>query len=536
MKVVIVGGGAAGASCAARLRRLNETAEILMFEKTDEVSIANCGLPYYFSGVITDREDMLVSSPEELKSLFNIDVQTNSEVTKIDFEKKIVEVNSEKIVSYDKLVLALGASPIVPPIKGMGANVFSVRNLHDIDKLKAFAKQNPLKSAVVIGGGFIGLEMAENFAHLNIKTTLIEQASQILAPLDEDVVAFAQNEMRTKAVELILGDGVKEFEADNVVLNSGRKIQADVIVMAIGVRPDTRLLQNTSVALNERGAVKVNVSMETSVKDVYAAGDSVEIRDFVSKAPAMIALAGPANRQGRIIADNLCGKHSTYKDTQGTAVVKVFDLTVASVGLNERQLKQKEIAYKKVHIWGNSHAGYYPDAQPLLLKLLFTGEGEILGAQAVGYDAVEKRIDVIASIMRLSGKVQDLVDAELCYAPPYSSAKDPVNILGMAASNIIAGDLSLAFYEDVTDEAYLLDIRPLAAYKAGTIKGAKHLHISKLRENLGDLPKDKKIILFCNKGFNSYLGYRILKQNGFENIYSLSGGFLFFSEQMQNKS
>ena len=535
MKVVIVGGGAAGASCAARLRRLDETAEILMFEKTEDVSIANCGLPYYFSGIIADREEMLVSSPEEFKSLFKIEVKTKSEITQIDFEKKLVEVNHQENYSYDKLVLALGASPIVPPIKGMGNNVFSVRNLNDIDRLKAYIREHSAKTAVVIGGGFIGIEMAENFVHLGIKTTLIEQAPQILAPIDEDVVSFAQNEMRAKGVHLLLGDGVKEFEADYVVLSSEHKVQADVIVLAIGVRPDTKLLRDTAIQLNERGAVKVNAFMETSVKDVYAAGDSVEIRDFVSKTPAMIALAGPANRQGRIIADNLCGKKSIYKDTQGTAIVKVFEMTVASVGLNERQLKQKEIGYQKVHIWGNSHAGYFPNAKPLLLKLLFTQEGQILGAQGVGYEAVEKRIDVIATIMRLKGTVQDLVDSELCYAPPYASAKDPVNILGMAASNVLQGDLKLAFYEDVNEDTYLLDIRPQAAYKTATIKGAEHLHISKLRENLDKLPKDKKIILFCNKGFNSYLGYRILTQAGFKNIYSLSGGFLFYHEQKKNK-
>ena len=430
MRIIIIGGGACGASAAARVRRLDEKAEIIVLEKTGEISIANCGLPYYTSGVIAEREEMFVSSVQKFKSWFNIDVRLNSEVVKINPDEKSVELKSGEKLTYDKLVLAQGASPVVPDFSGMPwEKVFTVRTLLDADRIKAYIKDNKVKKAVVIGGGFIGIEMAENFIEMGLETTLIEAQSQILAPVDYEAAAFVQNEMRDRGVELILSDAVKEFSGDRIILNSSREVEFDIVIMAIGVRPELDLAKSAGLEVN-RGIV-VNEYMETSCTDIYAGGDGVEIKDFVTGENTLIPLAGPANRQGRIIADNIYGLKSTYKNSQGSSVLKVFDLTAASVGNNEKQLKAKGISYWKTIIFGRDHAGYYPNSCQIMFKLLFSSEGEILGAQAVGKAGVEKRIDVISSVMRNGGRVQELLDSELCYAPPYSSAKDPVNILGM---------------------------------------------------------------------------------------------------------
>jgi len=535
MRVIIVGGGAAGASCAARLRRLDEKAEITILERTNEVSIANCGLPYYCSDVINDRDKMIVAKPETFENLLNIEVKLNSAVTSINREQKTVTVNNDYDLSYDKVVLALGASPIVPPIEGINdERIFTVRTLKDADKIKDFIKNNDIKKAVVVGGGFIGVEMAENIAHLGIDTSLIELSDQILAFLDTDMVAFAQNQMRENGVNLYLSDGVKSFSDRKVILNSGKEVPFDMVILAIGVRPETAIAKDAGLSIGQAGSIKVNEFMQTSDPDIFAAGDSVEIKDFVTGADSIIPLAGPANRQGRIIADNIAGQNSTYKNTQGTSVVKVFDLTAASVGNNEKRLQKQNIEYKKVHIWGNSHAGYYPNSFPLAIKLLFANDGKILGAQALGMEGVEKRIDVISSVMRMDGKVQDLVDSELSYAPPYSSAKDPVNVVGMAADNILKGFVKPAFYEDLKD-GYLIDVRKPMQFSTKTIEGAISIPAEELRERLDEIPKDKKVVLFCSKGFTSYIASRILNQNGFDNIYSLSGGHLLYKEIVKNK-
>lgn len=535
MRIIIVGGGAAGASCAARLRRLNEEAEIVILEKTDEISIANCGLPYYCSNVISDREKMLVSNPTVFKNLLNVDVRLNSAVTSIDKINKTVKINNDYDLNYDKLVLAQGATPVKPPIEGINnKNIFTVRTLSDADKIKDYIKNNIIKNAVVIGGGFISVEMAENLAHLGRNTTLIELADQILTPYDKDIVALVQNEMREKGVNIVLQDAVKTFEEKEIILNSGKKITYDMAILAIGVKPETSLAKESVIEIGQTGAIKVNEYMQTSDPDIFAAGDSVEVIDFVSNKEAIIPLAGPANRQGRIIADNIMGKKSTYKSTQGTSILKVFDLAIAGVGKNEKQLQQNNIEYKKVHIWGNSHAGYYPNSFPLLLKLLFNNEGKILGAQAVGPEGVDKRIDIISSVMRLNGTVQELIDSELSYAPPYSSAKDPVNIIGMAADNILKGYSKPAFYEDLKD-AYLIDMRPEEAFNMSTIEGATNLDANTLRKNLDKIPRDRKVILFCTKGFTSYVALRILIEKGFENVYNLSGGIMLYKEIVKDK-
>ena len=528
MKTVIIGGGAAGASCAARLRRLDENCEILILEKTNEISIANCGLPYYVSGVINEREKILVSSVEKFKNWFNIDVKLNTEVVSIDRENKTVLTQSGENISYDKLVLAQGASPIVPNFEGMDlSKVFSVRNLSDADKIKDYVKNNNSKKAVVIGGGFIGVEMAENLCEMGLETTLVELAGQILAPVDSEVATFAQNTMKENGIELILSDGVKEFRENTIILNSGKEVAFDIVIMAIGVKPETKLAKDSGLEV-QRGII-VNEFMQTSDSSIYAAGDSVEILDFVTNTNTLIPLAGPANRQGRIIADNICDIKSTYKKSQGTSVIKVFDLTVASVGNNEKQLKQKQIPYWKTYAFSRSHAGYYPDSTQVLFKLIFDSTGKILGAQAVGDSGVEKRIDVISSIMRLNGTVQDMLDSELCYAPPYSSAKDPVNILGMNADNILRGFVKPAYMEDLND-ALLIDVRVPVSYKTNTINGAINIPIDEIRKRTDEIPKDKKVVLFCNTGYTSYCASRILIQKGYNNVYSLCGGFELYKE------
>ena len=533
MRTVIIGGGACGASAAARIRRLDESAEIIVLEKTGEISIANCGLPYYTSGVINDREKMLVSSPEKFREWFNINVKLNTEVININPDEKFVETADGEKINYDKLVLAQGAKPFVPPIEGIPEEkVFTVRTLFDADNIKSYIKEKGVRKAIVIGGGFIGVEMAENLNEMGLETTLIEQQNQILAPVDYEIAAFLHNEMRDRGIELVLSDGVKKFNDNKVILNSSREIEFDIIIMAIGVRPEITLAKNAGLE-TARGII-VNENLETSNPDIYAGGDGVEIKDFVTGENTLIPLAGPANRQGRIIADNICGIESAYKNSQGTSVLKVFDLTAASVGNNEKQLKSKNIPYWKTFVFSKDHAGYYPGAVEVLYKLLFSPDGKILGAQGVGPDGVEKRIDVISSIMRNGGKIQELLDSELCYAPPYSSAKDAVNILGMNADNILRGLLKPAYFEDL-ENSYLIDVRQREIFEISTIEGAVNIPIAQLRNRINEVPRDKKVILFCNTGYTSYNASRILIQNGFNNVYSLCGGISLYKELVKDK-
>ncbi len=533
MNVIIIGGGACGASCATRLRRLDENCEITILERTNEVSIANCGLPYYCSDVIADREKILVSNPERFKNMFNIDVQLNCEVVEINRDEKYVLTQNNEKFYYDKLVLAQGANPIRPNLEGIdNKNIFTVRTLADADKIKDYVAKNDVKNAVVVGGGFIGVEMAENLAHLGIDTKLVELSDQILAPVDYEVACFAQNEMRANGVELILSDGVKSFNENEVELTSGRKISSDIVILSIGVRPETTLAQKAGLEVN-RG-IKVNDCMCTSDPDIFAGGDSVEVKSFVTGEDVLIPLAGPANRQGRIIADNIYGINSSYKKSQGTSVLKVFDYTVAAVGYNEKLLKREGIPYWKILTFGNSHAGYYPDATSTFYKLLFNNEGKILGAQAIGQEGVEKRIDVISSVMRNGGNVQDLLDSELCYAPPYSSAKDPVNILGMCADNVLRGFVKPAYYEDI-EGSFVVDVRIPASYNTKTIDGAVNIPLAQLRDRTGEIPTDKKVILVCDSGYTSYLASRILIQKGFNNVYSLMAGMKLYKEIQRDK-
>ena len=533
MKVIIIGGGACGASCATRLRRLDEKADICILEKTNEVSIANCGLPYYCSGVIAERERILVSNAKKFKDNFNIDVSLNTEVTEINREEKYVVSNNGKFY-YDKLVLTQGANPIKPPLEGINnPNIFTLRNLADADNIKAYIKNNNVKNAVVIGGGFIGIEMAENLAHLGINTKVIEMANQILTPVDAEIAAFAQNELRANKVELFIADGVKGFTEKEVLLNSGNKVPYEIAILAIGVRPEIALAKNCGLETN-RG-IKVNDHLQTSDENIYAGGDSIEIKNFVDDSVGLIPLAGPANRQGRIIADNICGIKSQYKKSQGTSVLKVFDYTVACVGYNEKILQKLGMTYKKVLTFGNSHAGYYPNSTQIFFKLLFNDDGKIFGAQAVGQEGVEKRIDVISSIMRNNGNIQDLLDSELCYAPPFSSAKDPVNVLGMCADNILRGLVKPAFYEDLKD-SYVIDVRPAKIFAVKTIEGAVNIPVEELRKRINEVPRNKKVVLLCNTGYTSYVASRILTQNSYDNVYTFMGGIKLYKELEKNNN
>lgn len=536
MKVLIIGGGACGASAAARLRRLDDTAEILILEQTEEISIANCGLPYYCSNVINSEEKMHVSSVGKFKNLLNVDIRLGARVTSIDRLKKTVTVNDNEILSYDKLVLAPGANPFKPDIKGIdNPKIFTVRTLNDANMIKAHLKMSNAKEAVVIGGGFIGVEMAENFAELSgVNTTLVEAASHILPPVDKETAAFAHNEMRKQGINLILSDAVTEFGSNEIRLSSGRRIPYDIAVLAIGVKPETSLALACGIQTGKSGGIKVNKFMQTSDENIYAGGDSVEVEGFVTGEEILVPLAGPANRQGRIIADNIAGYKSTYKKSLGSAVVKVFDLTIASAGCSEETLLKRNIPYLKTFTFGFSHASYYPGATRTMYKLLFNKEGDILGIQAAGYEGVEKRVDVMAASMRNGLKVWELIDLELCYAPPYSSAKDPVNILGMHADNILKGFVKPAFIEDI-DNAMLIDIRSKAEFERETINGAVNIFTPELRERYKELPRDKKIILFCNTGFQSYVASRILIQRGFDNVYSLAAGITLYKELVKDK-
>ena len=536
-KVIIVGGVAGGASTAARLRRLDETVEIIMFEKGEYISFANCGLPYYIGEVIDEREKLIVQTVEQMSTKFKIDIRNLSEVIKIDKENKVVTVTNHKTgesyeETYDVLVLSPGAQPIKPGISGINEcnNLFTLRNIPDTDQIKSFVDNQKPKHAVVIGGGFIGLEMAENLHERGLEITLVEASSQVMAPLDIEMVSIIHEHLVDKGVKLILNDGVKSFENNGkkVVLNSGQVIETDLIILSIGVHPETTIAREAGLALNERGAIVVDKKMKTSDESIYALGDAVEIMDFVNKQPTIIPLAWPANRQGRIVADNICGKESEYKGTLGSSVAKVFDYTVAATGNNEKTLKRLNLEYKALHIHPGSHAGYYPGAFPIAYKLLFNPTtGQIYGAQGVGIDGVEKRIDVIATAIKGNLNVIDLQDVEVCYAPPYNSAKDAVNMLGYYAENIMDGLIETIDWSEVNslDEttSVVLDVRESFELMTGKIKNSIHIPLGQLRSRLNELPTDKTVYVTCQVGLRGYVACRLLNQYGFK-AKNIDGG------------
>ena len=536
-RVLIVGGVAGGASAATRLRRLDEHAEIIMFERGDYISFANCGLPYYIGGTIKKRDDLLVQTVEAMKSRFNIDVRIRSEVINVDTDNKKVTVKSSSKgiyeQEYDCLILSPGAKAIRPDIPGINSEkIFTLRNIPDTDAIKEFIDKKAVDSAVVVGGGFIGVEMAENLKSKGLNVTVVEAASHVLAPFDSDMVVTIEKELVKKGVDLVLGDGVKAFTDTknriNVILNSGKTLAADMVVLSTGIIPDTEFIKDSGIKLGPKGHIIVNEKMQTNIESVYAVGDAVEVTDFVTGLKTAVPLAGPANKQGRIAADNISGLNSVYKGTQGTSIVKVFGLTAAVTGANEKALKRAEIDYKKIIIHPVSHASYYPGALPMTLKLIFGDDGKILGAQCVGYKGVDKRIDVIASAIRFNGTVYDLAELELSYAPPYSSAKDPVNMAGFVAQNVLAGKSNMITWDEVSklnkDDYILLDVRTEEEFIRGHVNGAVNIPLDSLRERISELDKTKIIIAYCKVGIRGYIAERILEQKGFT-VLNVTGGY-----------
>jgi len=550
-KVLIVGGVAGGASCAARLRRLDETAEIILFERGDYISYANCGLPYHVGGVIRDRSSLLLMTPEAMKGKFNVDVRTQHEVVSLDRSGKTVTVrhgNETYTESYDKLVLATGSSPLKPPIPGIDSSrVLTLWTVPDTDRIKAMIRDTGAKSAVVVGGGFIGIEMAENLQHAGLNVTLVEAANQVMAPLDFEMAQILHEHIVQSGVGLSLGDGVKSFEESGntvtVHLASGKAYPADLVILSIGLRPNSQLARDAGLSVDDRGFVKVDEGMLTSDPDIYAVGDMVEVEDFIDKSRTKAPMAGPANKQGRIVADNIAGGSDRYTGFQATSISKVFELTAASTGYNEKVLNQKGLVYGKdyerVIITQNSHAGYFPGAVPLTLKLLFSKDGgKIYGAQIVGRDGVDKRIDTLAVAIRLGGDVASLKNLELAYAPPYSSAKDPVNMAGFTAENVLTGKLAFAAWDAVEQmpEAVLLDVREDAELMAYELPNAVHIPLGQLRSRLGELDRSKTYLTFCSIGVRSYTAARMLMLSGFEHVLLYPAGTRFYQSTHYEKS
>lgn len=536
-KIVIIGGVAGGATAATRLRRLNEEDKIVLFEKGEYISFANCGLPYHVGGVIKERENLLLQTVDGMNQQYGLDVRNFSEVLEINPQSKSVTVLNHQtgeryVESYDQLIISTGAKAIVPPIVGIeeADNVFTLRNIPDMDQIKAYIAENQIATATVVGGGFIGLEMMENLVELGIQVQLIEMAPQVMPTIDIEMAQLIHSQMNIHGVNLILNDGLKEFRQNGreLLLTSGKTLQTDMTILSIGVLPENTLAKVAGLELGYKGGIKVNQQLQTSQPDIYAIGDAIEVIDLVSGQPTHIPLAWPANRQGRLVADIINGSDAGYFGTQGTAVAKVFELTVASTGNSERLLKQAGIEYETIHIHPNSHAGYYPGASPIALKLLFGIDGKILGAQAIGTEGVEKRIDVIATAMRFGARADQLASIELSYAPPYSSAKDPVNMLGYTADNILSGKVATFQWSQVdeliSNNAFLLDVREEFELATGTIESSHHIPLNQLRQRLGELPKNQPIYVYCQVGHRGYNAARILSQAGFD-VKNLDGGY-----------
>lgn len=539
MKILVVGGVAGGASAVARIRRLDENAQIILFERGQYVSFANCGLPYYIGKTIEERSALFVSNPESIRKKYNVDVRINNEVLSIDRENKKIRVldklkGVEYDESYDKLLLSTGSKPFIPNVKGLDErNVFSLWTINDTDKIYSFIEENNPKKAVVVGGGFIGLEMAENLYDRGIEVTLVEMANQVMPPVDEDMAKIVENHMVSKGVHLLLNEGFDGVinNGKTVVLKSNKSIDTDMVLLSIGVRPNSELAESCGLELNSRKGIKVDKYQKTSDDDIYAVGDVAGVVDYVMGNETMIPLAGPANKQGRSVASNLLGLNKEkYVGSMGTSVAKVFDLTVAAVGVNEKTLNRMGKEYKKDYfvamVHPMSHAGYYPNAKPLTIKLIFGSDRKILGAQIVGYDGVDKRIDTIATSIHFNGTVDDLIELELAYAPPYSSAKDPVNFAGYVATNILNGLTTPYLYREVKDrkDIVFVDVREEAEVSLGKLDGAINVPLSRLRDNLDVFKKDIKYVVYCAVGIRGYVAERILKQNGID-ASNLSGGY-----------
>ncbi|MDR3259520.1 MAG: FAD-dependent oxidoreductase [Fusobacteriaceae bacterium] len=541
MKVLIVGGVAGGATLAARLRRLDENVEIVLFEKGEYVSYANCGLPYYIGGVITDREDLFLHTVESLSTRFRLDIRDMAEVISIDSQNKTVKVHDLKngkdyIEKYDKLVLSTGADPIRPSLPGIeNEGIFTLRNVTDTDKIKSYISDNTPKKAVIIGGGFIGLEMADNLNHAGIETTIIEKTMQVMAPLDYSMASIIHNYLRNLEINLTFGAGVSAFERNGnsikVILENKEKIDTDMVVLSIGVSPDNKLAKGCGLKIGETGGIHVDEYMQTSDKDIYALGDSVEVFNPVIEKYSLIALAGPANKQARIVADNIVyGNKNKYIGTIGTSIAKIGNLTVAATGASSKLLDKEKIQHITSYTHGSSHASYYPGAHQLSIKINFAPDtGKLLGVQIIGYDGVDKRIDLFSQVIKKNGTIYELQEIEHGYAPPYSSAKDPVNIAGFVAENMLTGKVKAIYWNEIENldknNSFLIDTRTVGEFNRGHIGGAVNISLDTIRGKFNEIPKDKKIIIYCAVGLRGYIAARILMQNGYEDVYNLSGGY-----------
>ena len=540
MKYLIIGGVAGGATVAARLRRMDEKADIILFERGKYVSYANCGLPYYIGGTIAQRSKLFVQTVKGFTDRFRIDIRVEQEVTAIHPENRLIEIKrldsgETYTETYDKLVLSPGAEPLRPNIEGIDSKkIFTLRNVPDTDAVKNHIDTAHPSRAVVVGGGFIGLEMAENLHQRGLHVDVVEMANQVMAPLDFSMAAIVHRHLTDKGVGLYLEDGVVRFEEQDdkmiVHLRSGRQIATDMVLLSIGVRPEIRLAQQAGLTIGERKGIVVNQYMQTSDPDIYALGDAVEVMHLITGKPALIPLAGPANKQGRIVADNIVfGNNQTYRGSMGTSVAKIFDLTVATAGANAKLLKANNIEYISSYTHGSSHAGYYPNAVPLSIKILFSPtDGRLFGAQVVGFEGADKRIEMFAQVIQRNGTVYDLTQLEHAYAPPYSSAKDPVNMAGYVAENILSGKSRIIHWREIDSlpaDTVRIDVRTLEEFRMGTIPGFRNIPVDELREHLGELPSDKPIVVTCAVGLRGYLAYRILVQNGFKDVRNLSGGY-----------
>lgn len=550
MKVVIIGGVAGGATAAARIRRLDEQAEIIVFERSGYISYANCGLPYYIGDTITDPEALTLQTPESFFSRFQITMKVRHEVTAIHAERNVVsvknlETGAEFEERYDKLLLSPGANPSLPPVPGTDIDrLFTLRTMEDTFRIKDYINKKNPRSVILAGGGFISLELAENLRHLGMEVTIIQRPKQLMNPFDVDMASFIHSEMRSHGIRLLLGHTVEGFEETEngvcVLLKEEAPLFADMAVLAIGVSPDTRLAEMAGLKLGIKNSIIVNERMETSVPNIFAVGDAVQVKHFVSGEDSLISLAGPANKQGRIAADNICGKDSRYSGSQGSSIIKVFNMTAAVTGLNEKSAKKAGLFVDKVILSPMSHAGYYPGGKVMTMKVVFEKETyRLLGAQIVGYEGVDKRIDVLATAIRAGMKATDLNELDLAYAPPYSSAKDPVNMAGFMIENIASGQLKQFHLEDINDlpldgSVTLLDARTEGEFSRGHVTGFINIPVDQLRENLNKLPKDKPVYVMCQSGLRSYIACCILKGEGYD-AYNFSGGYRFYDAVVNDR-
>lgn len=546
MKVIIIGGVAGGATLAARLRRRDEKMQIVLFEKGEYVSYANCGLPYYIGNVIADREKLFLHTVESLSKRFDLDIRIQSEVLKIDISAQSVLVRKlttgeEYTEHYDKLVLSTGAEPIRPPLPGIdNERIFLMRNVPDTDKIKSFIRTHKPAKAVVIGGGFIGLEMAENLHHAHIETSIVEKAPQVMDPIDFPMAAMVHRYLREQNIPLFLGERVGAFEllddAVKILLESGKTLLADMVILSIGVRPDVKPAKEAGLLIGGLGGISVDKYMQTSDKNVYALGDAVEVFNPIIRKYSLFPLAGPANKQARIVADNITdGNIHEYKGTIGTSIAKIFDMTVAATGASSKLLDKEQIPHITSFTHGSSHAAYYPDAQSLSIKINFSPDnGKLLGAQVVGFEGVDKRIDLFAQVIKKDGTIYDLQEIEHAYAPPFSSAKDPVNVAGFVAENILTGKVKIIHADEIDrldrKQVLLIDTRTEKEFASGHIEGAINIPLDFIRERLTEISKDKKIVLYCAVGLRGYLAARILEQRAYTEVYNLSGGYKTYKE------